>query len=130
LLANAQRDLRELWQSSMGIADKQRIVDAWLEAATKRTGRAGVNAWLGRGRLEFDFRSFPGQFVLAILENWWRFHVCGNPECPARYFLAKRNTQRYCERGECTRYAQQRYSLNYWNTKGKQRRSTRAKEAK
>lgn len=127
MIASAQRDLRAIWPRSVPVLDKQRVVDAWL-AATKRAGRAGINAWLGRGRLEFDFRSFPGQFVMAILENWWRFQVCANPECAASYFLAKRNTQRYCERGECTRYANQRYARTYWKTKGKARRSKKEEQ--
>jgi hypothetical protein len=124
MIANAQANLRSIWERSTPTREKQRIVDAWLMAATKRLGRAGLRAWLGAGRLEFDYHSFPGQFVGAILENWWRFQVCANPDCTARYFLAKRSTQRYCEQGECTRFAQRRHALNWWRTKGKVRRST------
>jgi hypothetical protein len=121
MIANAQADLRSIWTRSMPALDKQRIVDAWTDAATKQ---AGLHAWLGAGRLEFDYASFPGQFIEAILENWWRFEVCANPECPARYFLARRSTQRYCERGECTRFAQRRHALTWWRTKGKFRKGT------
>lgn len=52
-----------------------------------------------------------------------RMRICQNPECPAPYFLAKRKTQRYCERGACTAYAQRRYALGYWNRKGRQQRA-------
>lgn len=127
LFANAQADLRKIWTRSTAFPEKQKIVDAWLVAATKRLGRAGIHAWLGRGRLEFALESFPGQFVTAILENYWRFQVCSNPECPAKYFFAKRSTQRYCERGECTRYAQRQHALKYWTDKGKFRRQKQEK---
>jgi hypothetical protein len=45
--------------------------------------------------------------------------VCGNPDCPARYLIKKRNTQRYCEKwSSCTKYAQRQYSLKWWNSPG------------
>lgn len=128
MLASAQRNLRAIWPRTTPLKQKQLIVDAWLLTATKRLGRASVHAWLAVGRLEFDYENFPGQFVLAILENWWKFQVCGNPDCVARYFLAKRSTQRYCERGACTQYANRRYALDYWNKKGKKRRTAERKE--
>jgi len=113
-LENAQKDLQKIWPKSVPIDAKQVMVDAWLCAATKRLVGAGLHAWLVTGRLEFDYKSFPGQFVVAILENWRRFAVCGNPECEERYFFAKRSTQRYCERGECTRYALRKKAKNWW----------------
>src|SRR5215475_6897282 len=124
MVASAQRDLRSIWPQSVSLPDKQKVVDAWLHGV-KRQGRAGIHAWLGRGCLEFDFQSFPGQFVMAILENWWRFQVCANPDCMARYFLTKRSTQVICERGECTRYAQREHAKKYWHKKGKFRKEAK-----
>src|SRR6266704_3742830 len=118
-LENAQKDLQMIWSRSTPIDKKQSIVAAWLFAATKRLfagvgASAGLRARLATERLEFDYKSFPGQFVIAILENWRRFAVCANPECEERYFFAKRSTQRYCERGECTRYALRKKAKNWW----------------
>jgi hypothetical protein len=125
LYTSAQNNLRKLWDQTTPFFDKQRIVDAWVDVATKRLGLRGLHAWLARERLEFDFDSFPGQFVTAILENWRKFRVCGNPNCPGKFFLAKRSNSRYCERGDCTKYAQQQHALRWWREKGSDKRKGR-----
>lgn len=51
-----------------------------------------------------------------------RVKVCGNPNCPVPYFLAKRRDQRICERGDCTAWAQRQWALNWWNMEGSKRR--------
>jgi len=122
---SAQNSLRKLWVQETPFLEKQNIVDAWLAAATKRLGSDGLHAWLVRERLEFDLTSFPGQFVTAILENWRKFRVCGNPNCREKYFFAPRSNSRYCERGECTKYAQQQHALRWWREKGSQKRKGR-----
>lgn len=114
LFLSARRDLRAVWLKSMSLKQKQRYVDAWLLAAFNRVGNVGLRAPLSVGRLVLDPRSFPAQLVVAILENWQRFAVCANPECIAPFFLSKRRTQKFCERGECTRYAQNQYALSWW----------------
>jgi hypothetical protein len=114
MIGAAQAALRSIWARSMPLREKQEVVDAWAGAATKRIFRAGVRASLETGRLELDYRSFPGQFVVAILENWRRFQICANPDCSVRYFLSQRSTQRYCERGECTRYAVRKKARKWW----------------
>jgi hypothetical protein len=77
----------------------------------------------------------PGVVVLRTIDQWTficflflrdfmagRLGVCGNPDCPARYFVKKRRTQMYCQQGPCVQYAQRRYSLDHWNRKGKKER--------
>lgn len=113
-LGTAKQDLQRIWPRDVPVALKQPTVDIFLHLATKTAARAGVYAPLPFGRLDFGARNFPGQLVLAILENWPHMAVCGNPECPAPYFFAKRSTQRYCERGECTRYAVRKKALKWW----------------
>jgi hypothetical protein len=49
--------------------------------------------------------------------------VCSNPDCPARYFLKSRKTQKFCESGPCVTYARRRYALKYWHDKGAKRRA-------
>jgi hypothetical protein len=44
--------------------------------------------------------------------------VCSNPDCPARYFLRRRKTQKFCESGPCVTYARRRYALKWWRDKG------------
>src|SRR5215469_6756648 len=116
LYLSAQKALRTLWSPATPFRVKQVLVDGWLDEAAKhsRAGSRGFHAWLAREKFEFDLDNFRGQFVTAILENWRRFRICGNPNCPERYFLGKRSTQRYCERGDCTKYAQQKHALKWW----------------
>jgi hypothetical protein len=93
---------------------KQYIVNLFAALAAKRGDRVGISAPLPIGYLMFAAKNFPGQVTVAILENWWDMTACGNPDCPARYFLAKRSSQRYCERGECTRYAVRKKAKKWW----------------
>ncbi|HEV2022314.1 MAG TPA: hypothetical protein VGQ94_07270 [Terriglobales bacterium] len=130
LLRNARRDLRRVWLHSTPVREKQRVVDAWLKAGVARLENDGILAPLAVGRVILDPRSFPMQLVAGILENWRRFRTCGNPQCPAPYFLAKRETQRYCERGECTAYAQQQYALKWWDKEGWKRRAAKAAKSR
>jgi hypothetical protein len=110
----AKGTLQGVWSRDVPNDTKQFIVNLFLSAATKRADRAGIIAPLMLGQLEFAAKNFPGQIVLAVLENWHRMAKCGNPECPAPFFFAKRSTQQYCERGECTRYAQRKKSRKWW----------------
>jgi hypothetical protein len=66
------------------------------------------------GQIEFPPKNFLGQLVTAVLENWRKFRVCINPNCPARFFFAKRTTSVVCERGDCSKYAQQQHALKWW----------------
>jgi hypothetical protein len=56
--------------------------------------------------------------------------VCTNPDCPTPYFLAKRKDQKYCERGDCTAFAQRQYALGWWERKGYERRAKKSKRSK
>jgi len=53
--------------------------------------------------------------------------VCGNPNCPAPYFLKGRIDQKYCELGPCTEYAHRQYALKWWHEKGERRRAKKRK---
>jgi hypothetical protein len=49
--------------------------------------------------------------------------ICGNPDCPAPFFLRKRKTQKFCEQGPCVQFAQRKHKLDWWNRVGKKRRA-------
>jgi hypothetical protein len=53
--------------------------------------------------------------------------ICANPDCQSPYFIKKRTTQKFCESGPCTEYAQRQYALKWWNRTGKQMRSKQAR---
>jgi hypothetical protein len=116
-LAYAKKALQLIWPRDVSIPNKQVFADLFLAAATKSADRAGIYAPLALGHLEFDCKNFPGQVLVAILENWPFMAVCGNPKCETPYFFSKRSTQKYCERGECTRYAVRKKALKWWNDK-------------
>lgn len=107
-------DLRRIWSQNVIVARKQPTVEIYLQLAVSS---GGIHAFLPYGYLSFNAKNFPGQLVIAILENWHRMVKCGNPECLAPYFLAKRSTQRYCQRGECTQYALRTKALKSWRKK-------------
>jgi hypothetical protein len=61
---------------------------------------------------------------LAVLDYArGRTGFCENPDCVAPYYLKKRRTQKICESGPCTAWAQRQYALNWWNKEGKKRRA-------
>jgi len=48
-----------------------------------------------------------------------RMAVCGNAECAAPYFIATRETQKYCGE-DCAAPAQRAYKRNWWKQHGKE----------
>jgi hypothetical protein len=109
--------LQSIWSRDVPILKKQGIVDFLLIGATKRSDLVGVVAPLPWGRLDFPPNNFPGQFALAILENWQDMATCANPNCAAPYFLASRSTQVVCERGDCLRYRLRKKARDHWRKK-------------
>jgi len=128
VLVRFRNDLRRAWLRSTPLNEKQRVVDDWLTSSVGRPGVVGIVAPLRVGRLIPAPENLRMQLALGILENWRRFAICANPVCPARYFLAKRKTQRYCEQACCTTYAQNRRSLKWWSREGNEWRAKRQKK--
>lgn len=112
--AAMQKTLQLLWPREIRVLQKQMYVDLIMKLLIGRPD-SQVYAALPLGYLGFAADNLPGQIVQAVLENWTRTAKCANPECPAPYFLAARSTQRYCERGECTKYAVRKKALKYWH---------------
>lgn len=53
--------------------------------------------------------------------------LCPNPDCVAPYFMKKRKTQKFCEKGDCVAFAQRQYALRWWRSKGEQWRAKKGK---
>jgi hypothetical protein len=53
--------------------------------------------------------------------------ICANPDCPARYFLKSRKTQKICEAGDCVEWAQRNYALRWWRENKRKNREEDAK---
>jgi|SRR5215472_15027453 len=124
-LLGIRDDLRELWDGKTPATRKEEILTLWL-----RMGPADflLPRWKGQA-----FHLIPNYYNLlafvfkGVADLSRRFGHCQNPGCPTPYFLSKRASQKYCERGECTAYAQRQYALKWWNQEGRKRRQTKRK---
>jgi hypothetical protein len=136
-----RNELREVWQFSLESNLHQRIVASWfywrpsssVAGPANASSIAGMPMWipvLATGTIVPVFDSLPAQLVQGVLEHYGRFGTCENPNCPARFVLVKRFDQKYCERGECTVYAQRQYALKWWNREGKTLREQKSRKAK
>jgi hypothetical protein len=132
-------DLRQVWNPSVVDKQKHDIVRGWFHwkpsPPPAKFGRVGfdlkLTMWepvLYSGKILPAGSSLHAQLVQGVLEQFHRFAICQNPDCPTRYFLAKRSDQKYCERGECTAYAQRIYALGWWNRGGKDLRKRKIKK--
>jgi hypothetical protein len=133
-----RNELRQVWLPTIENKQNQRIVSNWFhwrpslpsaESKTTEDKNEPFAMWepdLKTGKIVPVTSSLHAQLVQGVLEQYGRFAVCENPDCPARFFLAKRSDQKYCERGECTAYAQRKYALKWWNRKGKTQRKRKA----
>jgi|SRR6267378_2532622 len=134
--------LRQVWRQDVSIAQKQRALEQWLQVRHPIPSSArGPFSYIGQRPLQYDmwqpvlhtgkiepaFHSIRAQLIQGVLEQHPRFAICQNPDCAASYFMAKRSDQKYCERGECTAYAQRKYALEWWNREGKASRQRKVK---
>ena len=122
--------LRRIWERDTPLSVKQGLLDWWAKWIPRGFNRLGYRAWypsLSLGRLVPDYKSIHAQLVQGVLEHSQYLARCGNPTCPAPYFVARRTDQKYCERGECTRYAQTQYALKWWGEHGSAWRAKRKK---
>src|SRR5882672_79956 len=117
-------ELRAIWDGTLSAGDGSQILYRWLavetwhhfEMSTPET-KYLVLPWspdLRTGRLLPDAWNLPARLVTATLEYFPLMRKCSNPDCAVPHFITKRKSQRFCERGECTRYAQNQYALKWW----------------
>jgi hypothetical protein len=108
--------LQIIWRRDVPLDTKQDLAKVLYEGATRSPYcvSGGLHPVLAMGNLFFAGKNLPGQILTGILEHWPKMARCANPECPAPYFFAKRSTQVYCERGECTQYALRKKALKWW----------------
>ena len=66
------------------------------------------------------------QALMYLLKAADRARYCGNPDCPAPYFFAKRRSQKYCA-DACAKPAQQEFKRRWWAEHGKEWRKKRKK---
>jgi hypothetical protein len=114
-------NLRAIWERKASVEQANSILTHWLVWTTKsHSSEFLVFPWspdIRTGRLLPNPRDLPVRLAMAVLEQFPRLAKCANPECVVPYFIGKRRSQRFCERGECTRYAQNQYALKWWREK-------------
>ena len=102
--------------------------------------RAEISVQLG----EFKLEPFDSEGIAVGTSSLWSFTcfllmydyragrigICANPECPAPYFLKKRSTQKVCELGPCSEWAQRQYALKWWNKEGRKRRGKKSAKSR
>jgi hypothetical protein len=111
--------LRAIWKNEVDTRDVNKLLADWLID----TG----NLYLYRlyafypdvesGELIANSGNLKARVALSVLARYHRMQLCANPDCVVPFFLAKRATQKFCQRGECTRYAQNQYALRWWREK-------------
>ena len=74
------------------------------------------------------------EFQRAVYELFRRSplaKVCGNPDCAAPYFIARKTAQRYCSDG-CAQVFQREWKRRWWKEKGSKwrRKKSRGKKGK
>lgn len=120
--------LRAIWERKVSVEQANSILARWLVWISKSYApEYMVFPWtpdIRTGRLLPNPRDLPVRLVMAVLEHYPRLAKCANPECVVPYFIAKRKSQRFCERGECTRYAQNQYALKWWREKHQSQTAT------
>lgn len=121
-LETSQNELRAAWEG-----DPNFLVI--MEAQVEENMPVDVRVEGGTGEVLLKPNNLQALISFLFLRDYYagKIGVCGNPDCPARYFRKKRRNQKFCEAGPCVEYAQRQYSLQWWHREGKKRREKRAK---
>jgi hypothetical protein len=123
--------LRRVWSPGTTLSERQRILGTWSQWQPQGFDKVGFQAWfpsIPLRRLLPHYGNLHAQVVQGVLEHLEHLTYCGNPDCLAPYFIARRSDQKYCERGDCTRYAQRQFSLDWWKREGSKRRTAKQKQ--
>ena len=92
--------------------------------------------WVWNPQLKLDWQrgefvyTPQGEFQAALYRLFRRSafaKLCGNPNCPAPYFIAHKTTQRYCT-GECAQVFQKEWKRRWWKEKGTEWRREKSRK--
>jgi hypothetical protein len=104
-------DLREIW-----VSGNNTILHAWIKYLRSQNLHSWVvGTWAdGTPSVQPNYLLLPLSLAIAVSEWRSKMCVCGNPECPQKYFLKGRRTQRFCDRWSCSAYGQRQHKLRWW----------------
>jgi len=89
---------------------------SWLDQARKgQQPLWTVGTWAdGTHSVTPNDSILPLALALAASELTPQMGICANPECPQKYFLKGRKTQRFCDRPLCSVYGQRQHKMKWW----------------
>lgn len=83
-----------------------------------------------QGKIVYNPRTEFQSAIYALFRQSQLAKVCGNPDCPARFFIARKVIQRYCS-DKCAEVFQQEWKRKWWAEHGDEwRRSRRSPKRK
>jgi len=111
--ASTRHQFRELSADvRQDVSLEEFIVGRWL----RRSPGGGLQMWWERGKPKIypDPYELPAVLAWGVLLYYSHLRICGNPECPARYFVADRRDQKYCS-DTCAAPAKREAKLRWWD---------------
>lgn len=93
------------------------LLHSWLHQACQNPQRLWTIGTYGDGTCSVRPTDslLPLSLALAASELTATMGICGNPDCPQKYFLKGRSTQRFCDRPACSAYGQRQHKLKWWD---------------
>jgi hypothetical protein len=79
-----------------------------------------------RGRFDYHPQTEFQRALYLLFSRSTLAKVCANPDCPARYFVAQKVTQRYCS-DACSKVFQRHWKRKWWAEHGDKWRHSRKK---
>ena len=112
-LTRLREELRKVWKPQTKISEKDRILIHWLQPGGP-SRRPAIVARFEKGAILPNPFNLRAMLAVAVLDRTTKLAQCHNPDCPVPFFVGRRKNQKYCERGDCTTYAQRQYALDWW----------------
>lgn len=111
-ILNLRDQLRSLWRKEDRLGAALR---SWVHSLSgSQTWTVGT--WKdGTHSIEPRCECLPLCLAIGVSEWGPKMAICENPDCPERYFLKGRKTQRFCDRRPCAAYGQRQHKLDWWN---------------
>lgn len=117
--------LQRLWRREARAAV---ILQMWVRERRPGWEPFTVGQWAdGRQSVWPNYHILPLSLAIGVAELGSKMAICKNPDCPQKYFLKGRRTQRFCDRLACTAYGQREHKRKWWSEHGEEWKKTREK---
>jgi hypothetical protein len=113
LLLECRNQLRRLWSGDRSAGF---LLESWVRQANRSAEPSWVLTVFGDGQhgVRPNVHVFPLSLAFGATELASKMALCANPDCPARYFLKGRKSQRFCDRPACAVYGQREHKKTWW----------------